>query len=216
MPTLEAQATATRVMLQLTGRRWTWPRRHVIEKYWVASSVDSVNLVGRPVSGVNSVVDRQGNSYTFELSSAMHLYFPQLGPGSLYPFPWPTYDSQGGYYPWANRWHGTELMIDYVYGNPPPLDMQRAIDMFATELDLAANGQECQLPSRVTSVVREGVSWTVLDPQQFLEGGKTGLYYPDLVISMYGNQVKSRAKVYSPEYRPPRRIFSEILDPNTT
>lgn len=217
MPSLEAQATATRVMLQLTGRRWTFPLRRVVEKYFIPETVDSVNLVGRPVSGVNSAVDVLGNTYTFELSSASHLYFPTLK-NSNWVVPWPTYDSQGGYYPWVTRFRGTEMTIDYVYGNPPPLDVQRAIDQIAVELDAAANGGDCNLPQRVTSVVREGVSWTVLDPQQFLVGGKTGLYYPDLILSAYNGptRVMSRAKVYSPEYRPPRRISTVILDPNTT
>lgn len=213
MPSLEAQTAATRIMLALTGRRWTWPRRHVIEQYLVPETVNSVNLSGRPVSGINSVVDQEGNSYTYVLSNKFHLYFPALA-NNNWIVPWPTYDSQGGYYPWAQRWRGTLLTIDYVYGNPPPQDVQKAIDEFATQLDLIGS-DECQLPSRITTVAREGLTWTVLDPQQFLTGGKTGLYYPDLVISTYGNMVKQRARVFSPEHAPPRRIFTEILDPNS-
>lgn len=213
MPTLEAQSTATRVMHALTGRRWTWPMRHVIEQYYVPETVATVNLSGRPVSGVNSVVDEQGVSYQFRLSNHFKLWFPALRGGNWW-FPWPIYDGISGTYPWLNRVRGTLLTIDYIYGSPPSLDVQRAIDELATQLDLIGS-DECQLPSRVTSVNREGVSWTVLDPMQFLVGGKTGLYYPDLVISMYGNGVKERARVFSPEHRPPNRIFSEIIDPNT-
>lgn len=213
MPSLEAQSTANRIMLALTGRRWTWPRRHVIEQYYVTETVCTINLSGRPVSGVNSVVDNQGNSYAFTLSNHSRLYIPALRDGNWW-MPWPVYDGISGTYPWLQRVRGTQLTVDYVYGSPPSLDVQRAIDEFATQLDLIGT-DACMLPSRVTSVVREGVSWTVLDPQQFLEGGKTGLYYPDLVISAYGNQVKERARVFSVEHRPPNRIFSEIVDPNT-
>lgn len=212
MTSLEAQSTATRLMLSLTGRRWVWPRRRVVEWYYVPETVATVNLAGRPVSGVNSVVDIAGNSYQFQLTDAFRLYLPQLA-GGLYPFPWPTYDSQSGFYPLNNRLRGTRLTIDYVYGNPPPLDVQKAIDEFAAQLDLLGTS-ECMLPSRVTSVAREGVSWTVLDPSQFIEGGKTGLYYPDLIIASYGNQVKARARVFSPEHPPPRRLSSVTLDPN--
>lgn len=214
MPTLESQAAATRIMLGLTGRRWTWPRRRVIEEYWVPETVSTVVLSGRPVSGINSVTDPNGNALTYQLSDAFRLYLPQLA-NSVWPFPWATYDSPGGYYPGVNRSWGTKVTIDYVYGNPPPQDMQKAIDEFAVNLD-AWGTDACQFPSRVTSVSREGVSWTILDPQQFLDGGKTGLYWPDLVISVYGNKVKARARVFSPEHRPPRRLFSQILDPNTT
>lgn len=212
MPTLEAQSVANRVILSLMGRRWTWPRRHVIEEYFVPETVASVNLSGRPVAQVNAVTDRQGNSYNFTLGNHYRLYFPRLAGGNWF-LPWPVYDGISGTYPWLNRVRGVYLTIDYIYGNPPPLDVQRAIDEFATQLDLLGTDQ-CQLPSRVTSVVREGVSWTVLDPQQFLDGGKTGLYYPDLIISSYGNKVKERARVFSPEHSPPTRLFAEIVDPN--
>lgn len=226
MPTLEAQATATRVMLALTGRRWTWPRRRVVEWYYVPETVATVNLAGRPVSGINSVVDMQGNSYTYDsgltpgqsstnftytLTDAFRLYLPALANHSWF-FPFPNYDSSGAYYP-AYRFRGTRLTIDYVYGNPPPLDVQRAIDEFAVNLD-AMGTDACEFPSRTTSIAREGISFTVLDPQQFLVGGKTGLYYPDLVISMYGNSVKARARTWSPEHPPPRRLSSVTLDPN--
>lgn len=205
-------------MLALTGRRWTWPRRRVVEWYYVPETVATVNLSGRPVSGINSVVDWQGNSYDYTLTDAFRLWFPQLanngwGFGGFNGFfPFPNYDATGAFYPYG-RFRGTRLTIDYVYGNPPPLDVQRAIDEFAVNLD-AMGTDACQFPSRTTSVAREGVSFTILDPQQFLVGGKTGLYYPDLVISMYGNGVKMRAKVYSPEHPPPRRLSSQIVDPN--
>lgn len=214
MPTLEAQSTATRVIHALTGRRWTWPMRHVIEQYYVPETVSSINLSGRPVSGINSVVDEQGTVFAYKLSNHFKLWIPALRNGNWW-FPWPTYDGISGTYPWLNRVRGTLLTVDYIYGCPPSLDVQRAIDELAVQIDLMGS-DDCQLPSRVTSVAREGVSWTVLDPQQFLEGGKTGLYYPDLVISMYGNGIKERARVFSVEHRPPNRIFSEILDANTS
>lgn len=213
MPSLEAQSVATRVMLRLLGQRWTWPPRRVVEQYMVPETVNTVNLTGRPVSGINSVVDNQGNTYEFVLTNRFRLYFPALA-DSNWIVPWPTYDSNGGYYPWVTRFRGTLLTIDYVYGSPPPLDVQRAIDQLAVQLDLMGT-DACQLPERVTSVAREGVSWTVLDPQQFLVGGKTGLYYPDLIISAYGNQVKARTRVFSPEHPPPHRLSVQILDPNT-
>lgn len=215
MPSLEAQTISTRLFLSLTGRRWSWPRRHVIEKYFVPETVASVNLAGRPVSGVNSIVDQWGNSYSWVLSNHSRLYIPSLG-NHNWNAPWAQwlpYDAQGAVYPWG-RTRGVELTIDYIYGSPPPLEIQRAIDEFATQLDLIGS-DACMLPSRVTSVTREGLSWTVLDPQLFLDGGKTGLYYPDLVIAAYGNKVKLRARVFSPEHPPPHRIFEEILDPNS-
>lgn len=39
----------------------------------------------------------------------------------------------------------------------------------------AATGQACSLPERITSITRQGVSWTMLDPMQFLDTGLTGV-----------------------------------------
>lgn len=201
---------ATRVMLALTGRRWTWPPKRVLEEYQVPEVVSSVVLVGRPVSAVLSVVDRAGNAYAWEESDSFRLRIPALEHRGWPPFIYPNYDAQGGRYPMFGA-YGLFLRVDYIYGGKPPVDVLNAIDELAGELQAAHDGRDCKLPQRVTQVSREGVSWTVIDPQQFLEGGKTGLYYPDLVISTYGNKVRARAKVYSPEHRPPRRLSSQVL-----
>lgn len=39
---------------------------------------------------------------------------------------------------------------------------------------------KCRLPERVQTITRQSVTWTVLDPQQFLKEGRTGLYFVDL------------------------------------
>lgn len=206
-PSDDAIATATRVMLALTGHRWTWPPRMVLEEYIVPNTVDSVHLTGRPVRSIIAVTDAaSATSYEYELADGFRLRFPALTgaawprEGGYPPFNW------NGFYPPPRR--STKLWVRYVYGAPPPNDVLRAINEFATELDAAAAGGDCKLPSRVTSITREGISWTVLDPQQFLEGGKLGMYFPDLVISTYGARTRARSRVWSPEYKPPRRLSS--------
>lgn len=210
--TPDSSAIATRVMLALTGRRWTWPPKRVVEEYWCPETVGSINLVGRPVSAVNSVVGRDGRVFDYQLTDSFRMRVPALDYRGDWPYPWPGYDANGGVYPNAWRRFGVYLIVDYIYGSRPPIDVQRAIDELAIQLDWANCGDDrCQLPERVTSINREGVTWTVLDPQQFLEGGKLGLYYPDLIISIYGNKVRARAKVYSVEHAPPRRFSSQTM-----
>jgi hypothetical protein len=223
-PDANAVAVATRVMLNLTGRRWTWPRRRVVEEYWVPETVDTINLSGRPVSAVLSATawssaagwgDSQETALDFVMSDAFRLRLPRL---AQYGYGWlgvPDRDMQGGVYPafpaawWRRR--GSPVTVEYIYGNRPPYEVQQAIQQIAVELDRLFNGAECALPQRVTSVSREGVNWTIIDPQQFLEKGRTGLYYPDLVISMYGGG-KARARSFSPEHLPPRRFSTTILN----
>jgi hypothetical protein len=75
----------------------------------------------------------------------------------------------------------------------------------ANELVLAAEGSaDCALPRNVTSVARQGVSFEIFDPQEFMDKGHTGLYEVDLFLSAFNpNKSRKRAKVFSPDTRRP-------------
>lgn len=210
-PGADAVAVATRVMRNLTGGRWTWPRRRVVEQYWVPETVHRINLSSRPVSTIVSVTGRDGSALEHQLWDGFRLDLPGLA-RCVGWFGFPDRDLEGGVYPtaWRNR-RGTPVNVDYIYGNRPPYEMQLAINQLAEELDKFFQGAACALPQRVTSVSREGVNWTIIDPMQFLEGGKTGLYFPDMVLSSYGKRVQARARTFSPEHLPPRRLSTTIL-----
>lgn len=84
-----------------------------------------------------------------------------------------------------------------------PANVRRAVDLLAAQLEAAATGGDCVLPERVTSVSRQGMSWTLLDPQDFFEKGRTGIYEVDLLISTINpSRAKRRARVFSPESPP--------------
>lgn len=86
-----------------------------------------------------------------------------------------------------------------------PANVQRAIDLLAEQLEAAATGGDCSLPERVTSISRQGMSWTLLDPQEFFDKGLTGIYEVDLLISSINPaRAKMRARVFSPEFPPGR------------
>lgn len=74
------------------------------------------------------------------------------------------------------------MQVTYVYGTPPPAGGAQAAAALACQYALActpgAEG-ECSLPERVTSVTRQGVSMVVIDPMDFLDEGKTGIYSVD-------------------------------------
>lgn len=76
--------------------------------------------------------------------------------------------------------------VTYTYGTPPPRGGVQAAAALACQLALActpgAEGQ-CSLPERVTSITRQGVSMVVIDPFDFLEEGRTGLYVVDQWIN---------------------------------
>lgn len=93
------------------------------------------------------------------------------------------------------------IEITYTFGVPAPTAGKRAARTLARELTKGwAGDEECQLPDRVTNVSRQGISFTVMDPQDFLDDGRTGIYDVDLFLRA-ANPDKARkpARVFSPD-----------------
>lgn len=89
--------------------------------------------------------------------------------------------------------------IELEYGRQPPQMGIQAAEKLACELVKACVGEDCALPSRVTSVARQGVSFTMLDPQDFLMDGRTGLYEVDLFLkSVNPTGAQRRATAWAP------------------
>lgn len=91
--------------------------------------------------------------------------------------------------------------VTYAFGNPPPeTGVQAAVEL-AVQFALAELGSdECQLPERIQSVTRQGLSMTVLDPQDFLKEGRTGIYFVDLFLAAVNPLGRGqRARVWSPD-----------------
>lgn len=90
--------------------------------------------------------------------------------------------------------------IELEHGTLPPAAGQLAASKLACELQKACDGDDtCALPARVTTVAREGVTFSMLDPQEFLTEGRTGLYAVDLfleAVNPFG--LRRRATAWSP------------------
>lgn len=197
MDAADATAFAESVIRSLTGYRWTWPRRTITEQFEVRTR--TLHLTGRPVTATGDVtavhdyngdpvLDADGVTAGWSLANGFILRFTPQG-----------YAQVRGY---CDR----TADVTYTYGAPPPGYIQTAIDVLATEL-LASDSPTCRLPDRVTSVSRQGLSWTVIDPQEFLDQGRTGIYEVDLAIRTANpGNAKARTRVFSPERRPPRRV----------
>lgn len=95
----------------------------------------------------------------------------------------------------AGTWY-----IELAYGTAPPTSGQLAVSKFACEIQKACDGDsECKLPARVTTVARQGVTFTVLDPQDFLTDGRTGLLEVDFFLKAVNpNGLQRRASAWSP------------------
>jgi hypothetical protein len=108
----------------------------------------------------------------------------------------------------GSNWTAFNVEITYSYGTPPPSSGRAAARLLATELVKMYEGDAtCALPQRVTSVSRQGVSYTILDSQDFLDDMRTGVYAVDLFLkSVNPDKARARARVFSPDTPRARRI----------
>jgi len=105
-------------------------------------------------------------------------------------------------------WTPSNVEVTYTYGTPPPTAGKNAARMLAIELVKLYEGDDtCALPQRVTSISRQGISYTVLDNQDFIDDLRTGLYSVDLFLKTANpDKARARARVFSPDVPKARRI----------
>lgn len=94
-----------------------------------------------------------------------------------------------------------EVTVTYQYGDVPPVAGVRAATELANQFVWGMTGDDrCALPAHITSVSRQGVSWTLLDTQDFLDKGRTGIYLVDLFIKAFNpNGAQKRSRVFTPD-----------------
>lgn len=101
------------------------------------------------------------------------------------------------------------LEVTYTYGVAVPVAGRRAARKLASELVAGWEGKDCDLPDRVTNVSRQGISFTVIDPQDFLDDGRTGLYEVDLFLrAVNPDKARKPARVFSPDLPKAIRVTS--------
>lgn len=92
--------------------------------------------------------------------------------------------------------------VTFTHGRTPPTSGVIAAAALGCELALSCSPETvgaCRLPKRVTSITRQGVSMVILDPFDFLDDGKTGIYEVDLFIkSENPEKVQRRARAFHP------------------
>lgn len=81
--------------------------------------------------------------------------------------------------------------LSWAHGRPVPSGGRRAAALFAAEIAKGCMAMECAIPQRITSIVREGVTYPVLDSLSMIAEGRTGVALTDLwvVADLKGNKV---------------------------
>lgn len=90
--------------------------------------------------------------------------------------------------------------IRYLRGTPPPAGAAHAVGTLAKEFLAACTTGKCALPRRTTQVQRQGVTVSMVDPQDIFDSGATGLPEVDLWIRAWNpNRMQQPAAVWSPD-----------------
>lgn len=152
-----------------------------------------LRLRGRPVIKIDSVRDRTGMI---------------VDPSNYYLVDHSTLQARSG-----TAWAPCNIEVTYTYGSPPPASGKAAARTLATEfIKLWSGNDDCALPQRITAISRQGVSYTVLDNQDFIDELRTGLYVVDLFLkSSNPDKARAKARVFSPDVPRARRHISKPL-----
>jgi len=152
-----------------------------------------IKLRGRPVTKIHTIRNRTGSI---------------IDPSSYYLVDHSTIHIKAG-----TPWTPCNTEVTYSYGTPVPIAGKMAARKLAIEFARLWNGDEaCELPQRVTSVSRQGVSYTILDNQEFIDELRTGLYEIDLFLKVTNpDNARRKSKVFSVDTPRARRYSPKSL-----
>lgn len=201
--TTEAVATASFILYKLSGERYTGIQQ-VTESYG-SGNFDPVRLQPVVVQGdIKNIPIHEGlrdlrlrNSPVVSVQS-IHRGGVLMDP-SEYSLRNNAYLVRKNSTPWIldPLW---DLTVSYTYGSAIPAAGKNAAIRLANELILAHNDDpQSALPQRiVTQISRQGETMTILDPLNFLQVGRTGVYEIDLFLAAVNpNKAKKKSKVFS-------------------
>lgn len=99
--------------------------------------------------------------------------------------------------------------VTYQQGIPFPSILSQAAGELACEYAKLCLGQTCRLPSRMTSLSRQGVTVSMVSVEELLDNGLTGITTVDNVIRAFNPyRLVSRMKIASPDLPQIRRRTS--------
>ncbi len=210
---------ASDILFQLTGRQWSGECSDTIRpparcgcpvERCGCGHVSEYRLPGFPVIAVDQVlVDGEivpPERYRID-NNADLVYMPNPDDWSEPIGAWPWY--QRAELPPTERY---TWQVSYTYGQPPPIGGVIAAAALGCQLALSwlpkghPDRPACQLPSRVTNVVRQNVTLAIIDPLTLFRDGQTGLTDVDLWLnSVILGEERKPASVFVPGRRPGAR-----------
>lgn len=127
-----------------------------------------------------------------------------LGEGSIIQDGDRVYRAHGGAWPTQNLTvplgHEGSWCIRYLRGTPPPPGAAHAVGVLATEFYNACNGGRCRLPRRTQQVQRQGVTVTMIDPEDIYAQGAVGIPEVDLWVRAHNpHRLSEPTLLWSPD-----------------
>jgi len=89
------------------------------------------------------------------------------------------------------------FQVTYTAGRRPPMILQMAAAELACQLKRACNGFDCHLPSNVTQVNRQGVSFNIDALEAHVTAASTGISAIDAAVRQY-NCARAHSRVWHP------------------
>lgn len=94
--------------------------------------------------------------------------------------------------------------VTYGRGTPVPPYLLAAAGTYACEWAKMCRGSECQIPTRIVTLTRQGTTFDGVDIDQLLDRGLTGITAVDQIIVMANpNRLTGRMRILSPELTGP-------------
>lgn len=152
-----------------------------------------IKLRGRPVTKIHTIRTRDGKI---------------IDPSGYYLVDHSTIQAATGV-----AWTPCNVEVTYSYGAEVPVAGKMAARTLAIEFaKLWSGDDDCALPQRVTSIARQGVTYTLLDSQDFIAEIRTGIYAIDLFLkSVNPDGARSKSRVFSPDSPRARRYTPKGL-----
>jgi len=110
-------------------------------------------------------------------------------------------------------WTPCNVEVTYTYGDPVPMAGRMAARTLAMEFaKLWSGDDDVNLPARVTTVARQGVTFTLLDSQDFIDEVRTGVYSIDLFLKTVNpDGARRRSRIFTPDVPRARTQNSKTL-----
>lgn len=158
--------------------------------------VDSILLGGQPVISIGSVWVNGVQLATSTYRIDDFKYLTRIDGQN-----WPTTQDLSKDHSQANTFE-----VTFTYGHSIPADISAVAALFAVQLAKGYSGVACQLPERVSTVTRQGVTVAFVDLMQFFEKNKTGIYMVDQFLQSVNPSGHTRSTVLmSPDVGPSSR-----------